>query len=207
MNSEWSELAVLQPAWRRGGPKLSVGTAERRMQIELELCGEVICSGVWDLEVRCDDAAAEMTSNWEEVCWVSDKDADYVEIEAQLSGGMMVQRQILLARKERCLFLADAILGSRPAHWQYQGRLPVASQIGIKPATETREIWLEGRKARLAVLPLALPEWRVDPRVGQLSDVGGGLCLQQAAAGTRLYAPLLIDLDPQSPIRGSPGDN
>ncbi len=202
VHSEWAEIAVLQPAWRRGGPKLSVVYAQQQTQIELELRGESLCSGCWEFDIRCDDTPVEMAASWEEVCWVSDADVDYLEIEAKLSGGVTVQRQIMLARKDRCLFLADAIIGPRPARLDYRGRLPVASTVKMQPAAETREVWLQGRKARAIVLPLALREWRADPRGGQLAESGGQLCLQQTAHGQHLYAPLLIDLDPKRADRG-----
>ena len=177
VNSEWAEIAVLQPAWQRGGPKLTLAYAEQRTQIELEHRGKLIWSGTWDLEVRLDGTRAELASNWEEVCWMSDADADYVEIEAKLTGGITVQRHVLLARKDRCLLLGDAVLGPRRARIEYGSGLPLASSVEVEPAAETREVWLAGRRARLAALPLALPEWRVDPRRGELSARDGKLWL------------------------------
>jgi hypothetical protein len=44
------------------------------------------------------------------------------------------------------------------------------------------------------VLPLALPEWRVDPRVGQLKTSGGRLQLEQSREGTSVSCPLFFDL-------------
>ncbi len=190
VNSEWAEVAVLQPAWRRGGPKLSLVYTERRVQIELEYRAELIWSGSWDLELALDGAPAEIVSNWEEVCWVSDDDVDYLEIEARLAGGLTVQRQVLLARQDRCLLLADAIVGPRRARIEYRSSLPLAAAVEAEPAAETREVWLAGRRARLAALPLALPEWRTDPRRGELTQLDGKLSLHQSADAQRLYAAL-----------------
>ena len=168
VNSEWAEIAVLQPSWQHRGPKVTLAYAEQRVQIELEDRGELIWSGPWDLDLRIDGARAELASNWEEVCWFSDADADYVEIEGKLSGGVTVQRQVLLTRRDRCLLLADAVVGPRPGRIHYESKLPIAATVEIKPAAENREVSLAGRRARLAVLPLALPEWRIDPRRGEL---------------------------------------
>src|SRR5204863_509733 len=41
--------------------------------------------------------------------------------------------------------------------------------------------------------PLALPEWRTQPRFGQLSADGGCLRLTQRLRGAALYAPRWID--------------
>ncbi len=195
VNSEWSEIAVLQPAWRTGGPKLSLVYAERQVQIELEYCRELIFSGSWELEVRLDGAPLEITANWEEVCWMSDKDVDYVEIQARLSAGVVVQRQIMLARQDRCLLLADAVVGSQPGRLEYRSALPLNAKIKLEPAAESREVWLAGRRARLVALPLALPEWRIDPRHGDYAPDDGKLCLRQAVDARSLYAPTLLDLD------------
>jgi hypothetical protein len=44
-------------------------------------------------------------------------------------------------------------------------------------------------------MPLALPEWRSDPRGGTLDVQGGLLTLRQQATGQNLSAPLLLDLN------------
>ncbi len=38
---------------------------------------------------------------WVELCWFSDHDVDYLEIEAQMTGGWVIQRQMLLARRDQ----------------------------------------------------------------------------------------------------------
>ena len=67
-----------------------------------------------------------------------------------------------------------------------------AAELGVDKtdAATTRRLG----KARGLILPLALPEWRVDPRIGEIEAVEGGFQLRQSAAGRALYAPLLIDL-------------
>jgi hypothetical protein len=46
------------------------------------------------------------------------------------------------------------------------------------------------------VMPLALPEWRIDPRGGELAAGEVALELSQSGTGRSLYAPLWIDLEP-----------
>src|SRR5690606_35881697 len=50
-------------------------------------------------------------------------------------------------------------------------------------------------KTLARVLPLALPEWRIDPRVGRLFADEGRLVLEQEAAGSCTMLPLFLDLD------------
>ena len=63
------------------------------------------------------------------------------------------------------------------------------------PAEASREGFIEGRGRKALVLPLALPEWRVDTRPGALTAVEDRLELSQSAHGSALFAPLFIDLD------------
>jgi hypothetical protein len=77
----------------------------------------------------------------------------------------------------------------------YRGALPLCGGIAFRGAAASREGFLVGRKRRALVLPLALPEWRGDVRVGELAQTGAGLELFQGAEGCRLLAPLFIDLD------------
>jgi hypothetical protein len=209
-NSEWAELAVLQTDWSSRAARLTVAYSGPTVRLELQSDHEILFGGTWELEVRAGGVLAQPRGSWSEVCWVSDVDCDYLELELELSGSMRVQRQILLSRRDQFVFLADAMLGVEPSDLTYRSRLPLAAGITVRPPTETRELTLHGKKPRAVVLPLALPEWRVDPRGGTLTggaaseaDAGATngeitsaseIVLSQSARGRRLFAPLWIDL-------------
>jgi hypothetical protein len=164
--------------------------------VELAVGGEVLAAGVWQLDVRRDGEPLSPTSDWQSTCWVSDEDVDYLELEIKLDAGIRVQRHIALARKDRFLWLADALLGDRSGKYEYRGVLPLRPGVEFRGREASREGVLAGRKARAAVLPLALPEWRQDARVGELTAGSEGLILRQVIEGRRLLAPLFFDLDP-----------
>src|SRR5690606_6042261 len=103
------------------------------------------------------------------ICWQSDHDVAYVELQTSLPGGLKVQRQIMLARDEEFLFLADAILGESEVPIVYRGSLPLAEKTYFIGEEETREGLLVSKKPQALVMPLALPEWRSDPRHGSLT--------------------------------------
>ena len=153
------------------------------------------------MDVQLDGEPVRPQSDWESLCWMSDKDVDYLELEIELTAGLRVQRQMLLAREDRFLLLADAVLGSRAGKLQYRGRLPLRPGISLLGAEKSREGFLEGTKRRASVLPLALPEWRSENGVGDLIEIDGGLELRQSTEGCCLYAPLFIDLDRQRMTR------
>jgi len=193
-HSEWAAVGVLRPGWKRSHPRLTVAYPGESVRIELQCGHDVVLSGAWQFEVRCRAAAIRPVSHWEEICWVSDADVDYLELEIPLSDGFRLQRHLLLAREDRFLFLADAILGPETADVEYRGRLPLAPGASFEPAHETREGFLRGGRPTALVMPLALPEWRLDPRTGSLVERDGHLELAQAMRGGAGFAPLFFDL-------------
>jgi hypothetical protein len=194
-DSEWAAVAVLRPRWSRSTPWLTVRYPHRQFQMELSCGKDVLWSGPWELDVRADGRPATPDADWQQLCWVSDDDVDFLELEMELSGGLRVQRQMLLARQDHVLLLADVILSTGAESLQYQGSLPLCPGVSFRSAGESCEGFLAGSKPRALVLPLALPEWRADRRVGRLVQTAKGLQLRQSAKARRLYAPLFFDLD------------
>jgi hypothetical protein len=184
----------LKPVWRKSTPRLRVQYAGTACNIKLSCGKDVLISGPWALNVQIDGTTALPNSDWEELCWVSDKDVDYLEIEITLDNDLRVQRQIVLARREQFLLLADAVLGSRKVTLDYRGTLPLAQDATFRSACETRDGILAGGKPRATVLPPALPEWLADRRVGELISTGAVLQLRQTGEQS-LFAPLFFDLN------------
>ncbi len=200
-HSEWAAVGVLRTDWSRSAPRLTVTYPEDSVRVEFECGHQLLWSGRWELEVRRDGEPLPPESHWEEVCWVSDRDMDYLELEIRLRGGLRVQRHMLLARGDEFLFLADAILGQRRTALEYRGRLPLLEAISLRPAEQTWEGFLVGRSRAALVLPLALPEWRADPQVGRMLRTDRGLELCQAVRGRAMLAPLFFDLKPRRMTR------
>jgi hypothetical protein len=173
---------------------MTVAYGEQSVRIHVAADGEALFAGTWELELRAGGKVAAPVGSWREVCWVSDEDCDYLELQIELTESLRVQRQMLLAREDEYLFLADAILGQRTQELSYCGRLPISGQLTARAASETREILLEGRKARALILPLGLPEWRADPRGGALAVANKALELRQSCLGRSMFTPLWIDL-------------
>lgn len=196
VHSEWAAVGVLRAGWAPAAPWLVATYPEDLVQIELQSRREVVCSGRWGLEVRRDGEPVRPESCWEALLWLSDDDADYLELEIQLEGGLRVQRHLLLAREDEFLLLADAILGDRPANLEYRGCLPLVEGVSFHPADETREGFLTGDRRLGLVLPLGLGEWRADAGRGSLVETERGLELSQQARGRSMFAPLFVDLRP-----------
>ena len=199
-HSEWAGWAVLRSSWSRRTRRVTVAYPDGEVLLELNLRDHLLFSGSWGLELRVGGVVQSRPQEWEEVCWISDKDVDYLEIEGRFGGGLRVQRQCMLAHKDKILILADAVLGTEPQQIEYTSFLPTARLSTFCEAPETREGWLHGKGDSLVVAP-ALPEWRSDARGGSLAETERGLELRQSVRGTSLYAPLFIDLDRRSSRR------
>jgi hypothetical protein len=204
-HAETAHAAILRPSWRRDAPRLAVAFNDGVTRLELVAAGQVVLSGDWSLDLMIGGEPTMLDARWEEICWVSDSDVDYLELEAKSPSGLRVQRQMLLARKERFFFLADGVLAPRstaleplapePTPLEYSSSLRLAPDVAFEPARETCEGRLVSGKSRLRVLPLALPEWRSAFSAGELAESDGRLRLRHRAQGQGLFAPLFFDLD------------
>lgn len=198
VESEWSAIAAMRCDWTQRSPRLTVTYPERCFAMECETGGEVIFSGDWDFAIEQNGQRLEIESDWNQVCWTSDEDGDYLELEVELGRGVRLQRHLMLAREDQFILLADSILGSEDAELQYRATIPLRPGIAWEDSAEHTEGFLVGRKRRAQVLPLGLAEWRCDPRpLGALEKTEQGLELQMAARGRALFAPLWLDLSPR----------
>jgi hypothetical protein len=104
---------------------------------------------------------------------------------------------VLLARKDGFLLLADHLQSSAAAALEHAWQLPLGEGLAWCGEAETRDARLAHGDVDVArLLPLALPEWRVDPRMGELANAGGALRLAQHTTARAMACPLFIDLRP-----------
>lgn len=196
-HSEWGCLAVMRRGWDKLAPRLVVNYHGKSVQLELACGAEVLWSGPWGVEIRQDGQVLEPVSTWSEICWYSDEQIDYIELEAEFTGGLRVQRHLALAHQDGFLLVADSVLGGRSASLEYCSCLPLGEGVRFEAAKENHDGVLRGAKPRALVLPLALPEWRCDTRPGSLTATEQGLELHQSAIGTAMFTPLFVDVDPR----------
>jgi len=196
---EWSGLAYLRTDWQRDEPTVVVDYSKPELRLEVWAGPQRLISGAWTSETKLDGKRLESVGTWDETCWFSDEDVDYLELSIELAGGGRLERQILLARDELFLLLTDYVIGDHSSgraggDISHKVRLPLDPKVVFQPEKETREGFLSAGKKVARILPLALPEWRTDPRVGQLDASDGQLQLSQQLPGKNLACPLLIDL-------------
>jgi hypothetical protein len=197
LNSDWSGITIMAGGWSQNDTRLATAYVAAQMTIELSVGGEKLLSGLCDFETECNGKPVHPTGDWEQLCWERGKRFNLVELGRPLSDGLRLERQILLACDDNLLYFADAVISREKAGRtiRHSLHLPLAHDICWQPEAETRDGVLVGKKIRAAVLPLALSEWRSDPRSGTLDVNGGRLVLTQETNGVALGCPVVIDLD------------
>lgn len=196
-HSEWSEVAVLQPGWSSTGPRLVVDYGQQPMRLELSSRGQLALGGKWNTAIHINGEPAPLQVGWECVCWHSDQDLDYLELHCDIGEDWTLQRQLLMAREDLFLFVADVVIGPASASIDYRSSLPLAVKTRFDPAEESREGHLRGGKRLGLVLPLAFPEWRLAPVRGDLHSASDNMVLDHNTTASGLYLPLFFDLHPR----------
>ena len=143
----WEEgaIAVMRRNWNRGDERIAVLFAGRTCQVELVASGRVAASGAWRFEISQQGRQLQPESDWESNCWYTDEEVDFLELEIKLTTGVTLQRQIVFARADRFLLLADAVMSrapcthGRPGNLEYRSVLPLAPQVEFRGAEESRE--------------------------------------------------------------------
>jgi hypothetical protein len=199
LNSEWSAVSVLAADWSVSAPRLALAYAEDPMSVSLIVGRSRLLTGPWTHATTCDGKPVLDTGDWEQICWETNKNCDYLELSIDLEHGLRLERQVLLARTDQVLYMADIVVtgDDQPHRMSHSFSLPLGRTTVWRPEAETRDGVLADSKPRAAVLPLALPEWRCDTRGGSLEVTDAGLTLAQETTGRALCCPLIFDLTPR----------
>ncbi len=159
--------------------------------------GLTLLAGRWPLQVELDGQAQIQLDDWDEVCWYSDDEVDYLEVEAKFGDECIVQRQMILFHEDHMVMLADALLGDRDGNWSMQSSLPLGAGMRYEEAAATREGWIvTPAGARCVVLPLAQPEWRKQLCNMKTLVENDSLVMRATTMASRMYSPVLISLKP-----------
>ena len=192
--SEWAEVASMRSSWAPSAAHFVADFSRDEMAVELNCESATVFQGTWAPQVAVNGKPLLQQSGWSELCWYADNDVDYLELEAQFEGGWKVQRQMVLAREDQLLILADAVLGKETDTLSYSGALPLAEGARFSAEEETWEGTIAGSRTLGTAYPLGLPEWREDTGAGILGTCDGQLQLEMSQVTQRLYAPLCFDL-------------
>lgn len=201
---ESNRIAVMRRSWRELGCRVAVDFSSD--VIWLDIVGENgqrVFSGDWDVELKKDGIPVELDVAWEEVCWFTDDDVDYLELECDLEERCKVQRQVMLVREEGMVYVADAVLSKDPSQWELKTHFSLDPRVEFRPEDKSNEATLAFRgepsndvrqKPAALLLPLGMPEWRRGTKHQSLVCDEKRVTLGTTSNKNRLYSPMLIAL-------------
>jgi hypothetical protein len=194
--SDWARFALLRTDWSAAAASVAIAHHASLPEVDATIDGQALLHGAWGLDLQLGDATVELADEWACVCWESDPDADYAELQMTGPNRLRVERMVLLSRRDKFLLVADAISGAPAGRLRYRSRLPLAP--GVKPdwLPGRRELVLTAGRSKARVLPLALPEDTTFSSPHRFEVSEHGLVLEQVADGQGLLAPLVIDWHP-----------
>lgn len=186
---------------RRG--KLHIDYHDQNVVLQMFSGKRVMLSGSVGVELCVGGVDCQPIGPWEEVCEYSDDDVHYLEIEQDWSGGVVLQRQFVLLRDDRCVLFSDAVIPKEAApdedgcgglgEIQYRCRIPVAGGTEFAFDDEVREVVFSTGSRKVMCLPLGAPEWRVGPTQVDVTVSADQHLVVTASGKERLYTPLWFD--------------
>ena len=125
-------------------------------RLELATRGQVMLSGDWQIELRAGGVELPIAGPWTCSCWYSEEEGDYLELQAQPTPEIRIERQLLLSRTDDLLLMADAVIGSDELRIDYTSRLPLVPELEVIPFSGTRECRVTGPAGQARLFPLGL---------------------------------------------------
>lgn len=199
--SDDTDAACLRTSWAPDASLATVRFDGEPVQLELVVDGVPVFSGAWNLELAEGGQILELEDEWECICWSSDSDGDFLELQLEFEGGPMINRYIFLSRTQQFAIISDIVSGSNAERIDLGSLLPLADGVTLKTDGTCREQILTAGENQVRVFPLALPQ---DPGVGTAGSVGLAhqddtpcLAISQASESGTMFSPIVLDWSPE----------
>lgn len=199
--SDDSEVACLRTSWAAGGSVATLAFHEEPVGIELIADGTPLLVGPWGLTLKEDGEEVELDDAWECICWYTDKEADYCELQLDFDDGSKLGRIVMLPRGRQFAILADIVTGCSAKQLELTSEFPLADGVEASRQKGTREWRMKAGRQRMRLYPLALPQ---DSGIGtsNQADVERdeehlNFVTSCVSANGAAFSPVLIDWAPQ----------
>ena len=197
MHDPKAKLAVMMAGWNVRSGRMHVDYHDSSVALQLYNGKHLMLSGSIDVDLHLNGQQVHSTTAWEEVCEYSDDDVHYLEVEQDWAENLVLQRQFLLMREDRCVLFADAVLpkavGQEVGEIRYRCRVPLSEKTAISEDDKIREAVLTTAKRKSLCIPLESPEWRMGTTSCELSFSGDHHLILESKGSHRLYTPLWFD--------------
>lgn len=196
---EKNSVATMRRSWRERGCRVAIDFSSDVIWLDVVGDdGQRIMSGDWDVEIVRNQTPIQTDVSWQEVCWFTDDDVDYLELECEVENVCKIQRQVMLMREEGVVYFADALIAQASEQWSIKSTWTMPDDIALRSEPKTTEgklvrVGIEDKTVSL-LLPIAMPEWRRSPSHSRMEWSGSMLSLQCDASAKNLYNPLVMSL-------------
>lgn len=211
---ENNHIVSMRRNWRKKDSHVVIDFSQDALWLDIsDDSGKRLISGDWDIALEHNGVNIEIDVAWNEVCWFSDDDVDYLELECDLENHhCTIYRQVMLMREEGMVYMADSLLPGpqcRPGTWKMSSSWTLPSGVHYEPETKTNE----GRLVRSShgdsdpnsdsashsapvglLLPLSLPEWKRGCTQGSLKQSGNRILYESHSPHTRQCNAVLLAL-------------
>ena len=197
--SDWARVACLRNHAGRNADVFAITHQRPLPEIDLSILGHGLLRGTWGLKVSIDQTPIDMPAEWTCVCWHSDADGDYLELQYTINENRRIERQMFLSRSDHFLVIADCISGAGEAVIDYTARWPLVANANVARRESSRECIVSLGEVTMRTFPLALPDDVYQSPSGSwgLAKDAERPCLElrQTSVGG-LYAPVVFDWTP-----------
>lgn len=195
--SDEAEVACLRTTWDDTASVASISHHGDLPFLELAIDGVSLLRGDWGLTIAEDGEILEFEPAWENVCWHSEPEVDYCEIQFEFEGGPRICRHVMLSRQRQFAIISDVVSETSAKELLWETRLPLAEGVTVQTRPETREHILKAGSKTARVFPLILPQDTGEGTPGSIGtaedEAGESLALRCPSSSGALFAPIVID--------------
>jgi hypothetical protein len=208
--SDWAMYAHLRSEWSPHADSITVAYHVPEPQIEVLAGGHPIVHGAWKLELEIGQTRLELADEWSCVCWHSDPDVDYMELQIAGPGKLRVERMVLLSRKDHFAILADSIHGVKPSLFgvnaslattapfliRCRSTISLPSDVTAALAVDSGKVEIKGAGASANLYPLIASPGTSKAGPHEVTVTSNSISVLSKGNGQGLFSPLFIDWNP-----------
>ncbi|HSG73169.1 MAG TPA: hypothetical protein VLA12_22330 [Planctomycetaceae bacterium] len=197
VQSDAGGWAVLRSQWNPDSDLVLLRHETADVQLTAGASGVPLLAGTWDLKLSFGGETLTPRQPWECVCWFSDKDGDYLELQQVFADEIKIERQVFLSRTDHFLFVNEVAHLPAEGSFELKSSLPICSELKLKRDKQTREYELREGRSRLArMFPLSFEQETIQKASGEIVEEDGRVTL--TASGTGGFClPVVFDWHPK----------
>ena len=188
--SDEAAWAVLRTHWGAHADRVTIDHDQPALNIELSIQGQRVLEGEWRSTLTIDARVIPLHGEWTCVCWQSDPEGDYIELQLTVPGVARIERQILLSRTQEFCLLGESYAEMADDEFSVSSQLPLWMGVLGTTVPLTREVQLTAGDVPIRCFPVAVPDRHV---FSTPAKFGSDLSMTTTVRGTGWYNPVMLD--------------